>query len=114
MFREITGGDGASLLPRRARFYRFEKALKGYIDDANLQINVSEQPQTEKIERNQNKAIFQKLFNYYQQKQRGEIAPKENLDKTTFRQEFTHLQETYRTMMDVKNILNNAYEELKK
>lgn len=96
----------------RQRCYRIEMPTKAYIDERNLQIHVQEQPAP--IE-DHNKSILRKLFNYYHQKQWGEIAPqKKHLNKLEICQELTHIQDTYQQMMQVKMLLNSEYDSLVK
>jgi hypothetical protein len=93
---------------RRIKFYRGENA-QNYVDNGNLQLCYKE---TESVSPQSNKALLTKLVNFYRQKQSHKAASQIQLDNSEFQREFSDLHATYQEMMNVKNVLNNAYEDL--
>ncbi len=110
MCREDLEGLMLPFSAHRHRCYKIEMPSKAYIDEESLQIHVQEPP-AQKIDRNQ--AILRKLFNYYHQKQRKDASPqKKHLNKLEICKELTHIQDTYKQMMDLKVLLNSEYDSL--
>lgn len=95
---------------RRLKCYRENSPVKTYVDERNLQIHIQKLPP---LKQDQNKAILQKLFSYYQKKQNGEqVSLKKHLNKMEICQELTLIQDNYREMMEVKLLLNSEYKNL--
>lgn len=96
---------------RRIKFYRSENCLKNYVDSGNLQLCFSETPTPEL---QPGKTILKKLVNFYRQKQNRKTSPMVELDKSKLQKEFSDLSASYQELMNVKNTLKNAYENLTK
>lgn len=108
MFGQKARDQSLPYSQRRLKLYKEEKSFSAYVDD-DLQFQCKEEVLEEKI---QNLGTFQKLLHHYQQKQKGESSIKERVDNRGIEEALEEMHKSYRVMMEVKGVLDNAYNDL--
>lgn len=79
---------------KRVKSYRIAFPRKGYVEDSDLQMKIAE--------------------DFHHQPPHSEKSTIINAKKLEIQGRLLEIQDSYQSMMDIKTVLNNAYQELMK